>query len=330
MRLHNLGDRVKSGLTSWGCMWNQGRCSADTEYVLRNEDGSAQRMQSRVTAFWPDGSVKWTAHTADAGKLSEVIEVVPADGECQRKGEPEVEVKRLEGQRIITAGSVAVVIPDEGKWLFERLEVNGELRAGHAGAVLILEEPANIHGRTVRTEKEYEGLVERVTLEEEGPVRAVVKFEGTHVSEEGERKLPFVIRMMIGLESEKVDFVHTFLYDGDEERDFLKGIGLRLEVPMEDEMYNRHVEVQGDYGVFHETAAELLSWRPRLPEQIYREQMAGKRLVLGGNEKELVESVLKDMPSGIRMTYARTARRIIESERRRKGRPAVIWTAFMV
>ncbi len=296
MRLHNLGDRVKSGLTSWGCMWNQGRCSVDTEYVLRNEDGSAQRMQSRVTAFWPDGSVKWTAHTADAGKLSEVIEVVPAGGECQRKGEPEVEVKRLEGQRIITAGSVAVVIPDEGKWLFERLEVNGELRAGHAGAVLILEEPANIHGRTVRTEKEYEGLIERVTLEEEGSVRAVVKFEGTHVSEEGERKLPFVIRKMIGLESEKVDFVHTFLYDGDEERDFLKGIGLRLEVPMEDEMYNRHVEVQGDYGVFHETAAELLTWRPRLPEQIYREQMAGKRLVLGGNEKELVESVLKDMP----------------------------------
>ena len=46
MRLHNLGDRVKSGLTSWGCMWNQGRCSVDTEYVLRNEDGSAQRMQS--------------------------------------------------------------------------------------------------------------------------------------------------------------------------------------------------------------------------------------------------------------------------------------------
>ena len=76
-------------------------------------------MQSRVTAFWPDGSVKWTAHTADAGKLSEVIEVVPADGGCQRKGELEVEVKRLEGQRIITAGSVAVVIPDEGKWLFE-------------------------------------------------------------------------------------------------------------------------------------------------------------------------------------------------------------------
>ena len=77
-----------------------------------------------------------------------------------------------------------MVIPDEGKWLFERLEVNGELRAGHAGAVLILEEPANIHGRTDRTEKEYEGLIERVTLEEEGPVRAVVKFEGTHVSEE--------------------------------------------------------------------------------------------------------------------------------------------------
>ena len=193
MRLHNLGDRVKTGLTSWGCMWKMGQCSADTAYILKNEDGSEQRMQSRVTAFWPDGSVKWTSHTADAGTLSEVIDVEPADG--GRDFGQGIEIERRDGRRLITAGRVAVVIPDEGKWLFERLEIDGKLRAECAGAVLILEERMNAEGRTVTMEKEYRGLVERVTLEESGPVRAVVKFEGTHVSEEGERKLPFVIRI---------------------------------------------------------------------------------------------------------------------------------------
>ena len=294
MRLHNLGDRVKTGLTSWGCMWKMGQCSADTAYILKNEDGSEQRMQSRVTAFWPDGSVKWTSHTADAGTLSEVIDVEPADG--GRDFGQGIEIERRDGRRLITAGRVAVVIPDEGKWLFERLEIDGKLRAECAGAVLILEERMNAEGRTVTMEKEYRGLVERVTLEESGPVRAVVKFEGTHVSEEGERKLPFVIRMMIGLGSGKVDFVHTFLYDGDEDRDFLRGIGLRMDVSMGDEMYNRHVAVQGDYGVFHEAAAELLTWRPRIPEHIYRDQMAGKRLDLSGDEKKLADRVLEDMP----------------------------------
>lgn len=328
MRLHNLNDRVKTGITSWGCMWERGKCTADTEYLVKNEDGSTRKLQSRVTAFWPDGSVKWTAHAADAGKLSDVAEVVAVDGAVgaggsRRDAEPVVmeRIRNLygrqeaefagsgdagqddgisikkEGRRfIITAGELTAVIPENGKWLFERLEIGGTLRAECAGPVLVLEKNVNAHGQAARMDREYEGQVKNVMLEESGPVRAVVKFEGIHVSADGEEKLPFVIRMMIGMGSRKLDFVHTFLYDGDEEQDFLKGIGLRMSVPMQDEMYNRHVRIQGDHGVFHEAAAELLTWRPRVPERVYRDQMAGKRLVLESEEKETVDQVLKDMP----------------------------------
>ena len=105
------------------------------------------------------------------------------------------------------------------------------------------------------------------------------------------------MRMMMGLESEKVDFVHTFLYDGDEERDLLEG-----DRAPPGSAYGGMKCITGTWKCRGITAysmrqrQKLLTWRPRLPEQIYREQMAGKRLVLGGNEKELVESVLKDMP----------------------------------
>lgn len=298
MRLHILSDREKKGFTTWGCMWDQGSCREGDSFILSNSDGEERRMQSRVTAYWPDGSVKWTAHTADSEGLTEEIEVALRREETAAESSRSqgLVIRNEDGKIIIEAGAITMEVRERGEFLFEKLWLDGVLRAECAGPVLILEEPVSAHGRKAAVEKEYTGLVEKVSLEDEGPLCGVLKFEGCHVSKEGERKLPFVIRMAVGLGSRKLDFVHTFLYDGDEDRDFLKGIGIRMAVPMEDEMYNRHVMMQGDHGMFHETAAELLTWRPRVPEEIYRDQMAGKRLKLKGRDREIVDQVLQAMP----------------------------------
>ena len=79
MKLHPLDGRINKGFTTWGCMWKQGECSADTEYICRDSVGKEVPMQSRITAWWPDGSVKWTAHTADSELCGEEIEVLPAE-----------------------------------------------------------------------------------------------------------------------------------------------------------------------------------------------------------------------------------------------------------
>ena len=75
MKLHRL--LGKTGYTTFGCMWEKGRVKAGDTYVCKNPDGTAVPLQSRITAYWPDGSVKWSAHTADAEKLDENIEVTP-------------------------------------------------------------------------------------------------------------------------------------------------------------------------------------------------------------------------------------------------------------
>lgn len=300
MKLHNLREREKSGYTTWGCMWERGRCKKDTGYLLKDGHGNVQPVQSRITAFWPDGSVKWTAHTADSGRLTDEIVVEPAadntEEEQVKTGRQELMIERTDGQILIQAGTMTVTLPEKGKYLFHRLESSGVLRAENAVPVLLLEEPITVDGQKARVVKEYEGVTERVILEESGPLCAVVRYEGIHVSKTGDEKLPFIIRMKIGLDSRKLDFVHTFLYDGDENKDFLKGIGLQMTVPMEDEMFNRHVMVEGDHGVFHEAAAELLTWRPRVPESVYRDQMAGVRVSPAGKDREIVDQVLKDMP----------------------------------
>lgn len=89
-----------------------------------------------------------------------------------------------------------------------------------------------------------------------GGCQAVFCFWGNHVI--GERaKKPFVIRLYLGHGSRELRFVHTFLFDGIENRDFLKGMGIRTVMPMNGKLYNR----------------------PRLLPEIFKSQMEGKNIV---------------------------------------------------
>lgn len=293
MILHSLGQREKKGYTTWGCMWEMGRCQADTRYQLKGEQGQEVPMQSRITAYWPDGSVKWTAHTADAEKIGETMEVVPGEPGALKGG---IQVLRRGVSMEIQAGAMNVAISGDDSSLFECVSFEGRPYLLNGQAVLLLEEPAVWDGNAVKIEKQYQTKIASVELEEEGELQVVVKYTGHHVSQKGEAKIPFIIRMKVGYDSRKLDFVHTFLYDGEEDQDFLKGLGIRFQSPLEGRIYNRHVKFTGDWGVFHESAAHLLSWIPRVPQPVYESQMKGELLRLSGEEQEIVDTVTASMP----------------------------------
>ena len=221
---------MRTGYATWGCMWEKGLCTKEAAYRLRSGKEENIPMQSRITAWWPDGTVKWTAHTADAGKLEEDIEVV-LKGEGTKEADPGAEDGTLKildfnGALEIRAGAVCIAVSRDGRHLFDAAYFHGRKYLTEAAPALILEEPSVLNGNQVKTEKRYEAVVEEISLEEEGPLEATVKYTGCHESADGERKLPFIIRMKIGFDSPRLDFTHTFLYDGDEEKDFLKGIGV--------------------------------------------------------------------------------------------------------
>ena len=49
------------------------------------------------------------------------------------------------------------------------------------------------------------------------------------------------------------EVVHTFIFfDGDQEKDLIRGIGVRFDVPMHEEFQNRHVRLAGDQGFLAE------------------------------------------------------------------------------
>lgn len=336
MILHSLENREKKGYTTWGCMWERGRCGKNTTYILNNQDKSIVPMQTRITAYWPDGSVKWTAHSADSKALSQEIQVLPVvegagnprDVEegagIQRDVEEGAGIRRDKGEREreadnkatnnnkikvhkngsvinIHAGKVDLELGKNPQNLFDCLWHNGKPVLKNARSVLILQEPIVTGGNRGRIDREYTPVVETWSLEEEGDLMVVIKCQGAHIPVFGnlqktETRIPFLIRLKIGLDSSMVDVTHTFLYDGNEETEDLKGLGVTFDVPVWGPLYNRHVKFEGDYGCFHESLAELLSWRPRVPEPIYQNQMAGRQLFLNEEEKTIVEQVMEAMP----------------------------------
>ena len=320
MKLHPLDGRINKGFTTWGCMWKQGECSADTEYICRDSVGKEVPMQSRITAWWPDGSVKWTAHTADSELCGEEIEVLPAETiegkacTCVEKQNPaqdgngQIKVSGYEdGQGIaiteteemltLDCGLLKVEIEKKGRYLFRKVTRNGKDCGYEARPRLILEEPVVVNGRKGCVEKEYWGRVDSVVLEEQGPMECVVKYEGTHVDESnGEERLPFIIRMRVNYDGPELRFTHTFFYDGDENKDWLKGLGICFNVPGAGGDYNRHVKVTGDHGVLHEMSVNTISWHPRIPQELHERQVAGECLQLDETEKEILDEVMAACP----------------------------------
>ena len=57
-------------------------------------------------------------------------------------------------------------------------------------------------------------------FEQSGPLRAVVKITGKHKSVSSDRAwLPFVVRLYFFAGSDSIRIVHTFIFDGDQQKD---------------------------------------------------------------------------------------------------------------
>ena len=88
---------------------------------------------------------------------------------------------------------------------------------------------------------------QKVTVEQAGPVRAVVRIDGRHKPRKGKTWLPFSVRLYFYAGAENVRMVHTFVYDRDgASRTSSRGLGVRFRVPMRDAAYDRHVRFVGE------------------------------------------------------------------------------------
>lgn len=272
MPLHWLGDKAPKlsiGAT-WGVPWPQGAVKKSHGFVLESS-GQAVNLQSWPLAYWPDGSLKWTAHAIGANKgLTDQL-VLKTVSTSTASGL--VKVKEEDDHYLIDNGLLQCRVEKSGLYLISNITKNGKLVATKGKLVLHVQnaaEQATVHDN-------YVSQITAVIVELSGPVRAVVKITGHHVTAAKKNLLPFIVRLYFYEESEAIRILHTIIYDGDEYKDFISGIGIRFSIPLDGETYNRHIRFTGENeGVFAEAVKGLTGLRRDPGEAARNAQIAGK------------------------------------------------------
>lgn len=152
--------------------------------------------------------------------------------------------------------------------------------------VLVQDGPDGVAEASPRRGERFDGRLEQVTVEQSGPVRAVLKLEGRHQSARGSRAwLPFVVRLYFYAGQTSVRLVHTIIYDGDDQKDFIRGLGLEFAVPLREERQNRHVRFSGENGgLWAEPIQPMVGRGGRVVNHpdgggnVYPDQLDGKRV----------------------------------------------------
>lgn len=212
---------------SWGVPWPQGKFQTDTTFSLTAPGGDAVPVQSWPLAFWPDGSLKWTGHAVRAGpEAGESLQLAP--GAPTPPARPVRVQETAEGFAIDT-GALQCRVPRAGEFFLTSLSVRGRVVAQAGRLVCLREDRSRQETERVTQEEEFTSRIDGVTLEQSGPVRAVVKIEGQHQSTSRSRTwLPFVLRLYFHAGLDTVRLMHTFVFDGDQERDFIRSLGVSV------------------------------------------------------------------------------------------------------
>lgn len=259
--------------TTFGVPWPRGALRKDQAFALSGPGGELA-CQSWPIAYWPDGSLKWTAHALPAqAALPGRLQVRPGKARLPAQA---LAISESPNAIVVDTGVIACTVPRQGGDIIRSIRRGGR-EIARAGKLVALNDnqPDGSEGDTRRTA--YESQLTRVTLEQRGPVRSVVKLEGKHRAADGKRAwLPFTVRLYFYAGAESVRIMHTFVFDGDEQKDFVRGIGLRFDVPLADEPHNRHVRFAGEAGgLWAEGVRNLTGLRRDPGEAVRKAQLAG-------------------------------------------------------
>jgi hypothetical protein len=304
-----------SGGTTWGMPFARGSLAGTGDISVWDAAGRTVRSQAWPLATWPDGSLKWagialpatdapSAHykvTSDGGASPESEAAPEPDPSPDIEPRPQVAVTESEGSVTVSTGALEMVISRSGPTLFSTLS-RGGVPVALDGRLVSLRQDGVQDGPGSVSREAFTGEVTAVVLEQRGPVRAVVRLEGSHRPDnhagDGRSWLPFVVRFYFHAGARSVRMVHSFIWDGDPERDFLAGLGVRFTVPLEGELHDRHVRIAGADGGFLTEAVRGLTGLRRDPgEAVRRAQIEGRSTPPLEEWSELVSKRLHLIPA---------------------------------
>ena len=253
-----------AGGVTFGVPFARGTVADAGSVQLTDSDGRVVPSQAWQTASWPDGSVKWAgvavgAHTPTDHLQLNTHGAVEPDGGTG----PRVRTIAGEGRIQISTGALTCTVGCSGRDFIRSISVDGREVASAGRLVSSIVDTVDESSTAVHRTS-FESEVSDAVVESEGPVRTVVKITGKH-SGAGRRWLPFTVRLYFYAGARNIRMMHTFVWDGDEHKDFLSSLGVRFEVPLRGELHDRHVRLAGADGGFLAEAVRGLTGLRRDP-----------------------------------------------------------------
>jgi len=214
--------------------------------------------QTWPLATWPNGSIKFlgVAAVIDPANTGEMF-LVPGAGPnasqvvlCQRPG---VEIFLR-----VSTGVISVDVGDRGVYLIQEAKRDNRTTIGGVRLLTRRQHRSTENRWQVTKTEDCLGEIESATIEQSGPVRAVIRLDGKHRGlETGDRWLPFRVRLEFFAGCDTINVTHTMIYDGRADRDSIAGLGLTADIPLTSEPHNRHARV---VGAGNEVWSEPVRW----------------------------------------------------------------------
>lgn len=232
-----------------------------------------KKLQSKVLAYWPDGSIKWTSHTGIYMKEEETFEDTQLSWETDSKEKQSIAVEKYNGI-YVDNGLFQAYLPKHGNGenIIDWIKIENEVKLHH-----------------FRLGTQVEGTkttmsVDSIELEENGPLKAIVKVTGKFkVNKQNLQE--FIIRLRFYQQLETFDVVHTLIINQDVP---IEGVYLTADVPLKGEPWNRHFSIAGEEGVYTEAAQSFISRRHWQGNTLYDKQLLGQTVILSEENQEML------------------------------------------
>ncbi|KAL2852053.1 hypothetical protein BJY01DRAFT_100407 [Aspergillus pseudoustus] len=300
--VHWLGDNTPSYTSgaTFGLPWPEGKYfyNSTSFSIAAASGGDTIALDSWVTGYWRDGSIKWTGHAIPAlESAAEGGYTVSArrghghnnnnnHGGSSKGG---LKVQESRGEVRVDTGKISVSFPKSGSALVKSITTKSGGKVVGANGKLVLHTQSAVaedvasRANTTIDYSNFESKISNVTVTQaDGGVRALVTVRGTHAPVSGDHDawLQFVVRFYLYADSDAVRIVHSVVFDGDASSDFITGLGIRFSVPLAgEELYNRHVRIPGEEGGFlHDAVRGITGLRRDPGEEVRLAQVAGQVL----------------------------------------------------
>ncbi|KAI5859529.1 hypothetical protein GGS23DRAFT_311986 [Durotheca rogersii] len=309
-----IGDApaLNKGVT-FGLPWPKGKYPADTTTFKGAGDDQGVELESWVTAYWPDGSFKWTGHALGASDTVfsqyKVTASTTRTNSTKRStlAAPQSSLNVTDSADAITVdtGKLTATFAKSGNVLVSAIRTSSGKIIGQNGR-LVLRSQSGVtddgdSDQPSINQFRLESNVEEATVNADGPVRALVTVRGKHrdASDAHPEWLPFILRFYLYADSDAIRIVHTLIFDGEPGADFVTGIGLRFDVPLAgEELYNRHIRLAGpDGGLLNEAVQGITGLRRDPGQNVRTAQFKGEETPDISTWDTRVSSRLKWIPA---------------------------------